>query len=81
MFISRNREYMADAGAAYLMRDSAPMIRALQKISQDYAQNQYTESNPTRKSAYIFSVGGMDELLSTHPSIHNRIRVLLGQRF
>ena len=26
LFISRNREYMADSGAAYLMKDSEPMI-------------------------------------------------------
>lgn len=78
MFISRNREYMADSGAAYLMNDSEPMVRALQKISQDYAQNQYIESNPTRNSAYIFSI---NELFSTHPSVQNRIKVLLRQRF
>lgn len=78
MFISRNREYMADSGAAYLMNDSEPMVRALQKISQDYAQNQYVESNPTRNSAYIFSI---NELFSTHPSVQNRIKVLLRQRF
>ncbi len=78
LFISRNREYMADSGAAYLMRDSEPMIRALQKISQDYAQNTYTEPNPTRASAYLFDTS---EILSTHPSIQNRIKSLLGQRF
>ncbi|BDB66779.1 protease HtpX [Helicobacter cinaedi] len=78
LFISRNREYMADSGAAYLMRDSEPMIRALQKISQDYAQNTYTEPNPTRASAYLFETS---EILSTHPSIQNRIKSLLGQRF
>lgn len=76
LFISRNREYMADSGAAYLMNDSAPMIRALQKISQDYEQNSYQESNPTRANAYLFD---KSEILSTHPSIQNRIKALLGQ--
>lgn len=78
LFISRNREYMADSGAAYLMKDSAPMVRALQKISQDYAQNTYTEANPTRASAYLFDTS---EMLSTHPSIQNRIKSLLGQKY
>ena len=78
LFVSRNREYMADSGAAYLMRDSEPMIRALQKISQDYAQNNYQEPNPTRANAYLFSMG---EILSTHPSIQNRIKALLGAHF
>lgn len=74
-FISRSREYMADSGAAYLMGDSAPMIRALQKISQDYAKNSYEEPNPTRANAYLVEMG---EVLSTHPSIDNRIRALSG---
>ena len=78
LFISRSREYMADSGAAYLMKGSEPMIRALQKISQDYAQNRYTEPNPTRTNAYLFGVG---EFLSTHPSIQNRIKTLLNQHF
>lgn len=78
LFISRNREYMADSGAAYLMKESEPMVRALQKISQDYSQNQYQEPNPTRANAYLFGIG---EILSTHPSVQNRIKALLGQHF
>lgn len=78
LFISRSREYMADSGAAYLMKDSEPMVRALQKISQDYAQNSYTEPNPTRANAYLFDTS---EILSTHPSISNRIRSLLAQQY
>lgn len=78
LFISRNREYMADSGAAYLMRDSKPMILALQKITQSYAQNDFKESNPTRANAYLFDMG---EILSTHPSTQNRIKSLLGMHF
>lgn len=78
LFISRNREYMADSGAAYLMGDSKPMVRALQKISQDYERNQYKEPNPTRANAYLFDTS---EILSTHPSVDNRIKALLSQRF
>ena len=79
MYLSRSREYMADSGAAYLMQNSSPMIKALQKISQDYQQNDYSQidKNPTRQAAYIFS----PETLSTHPSIANRIQALLGKHY
>ncbi len=75
MFLSRSREYMADSGAAYLMNDSAPMIRALQKISSNYAQSNFSKNdNPTRAALYIFNP---KEIFSTHPSIENRIQALL----
>ena len=73
MYLSRSREYMADSGAAYMMEDSAPMIRALQKISNDYASSDYSDINPTRRAAYIFD---FKESFSTHPSIKNRIKAL-----
>lgn len=78
MYLSRSREYMADSGAAYIMNDGTPMIRALQKISGDYAKSDYSavESNPTRRAAYIFD---FKESFSTHPSIKNRIKALSGQ--
>ncbi len=78
MFLSRSREYMADSGAAYIMSDNRPMIRALQKISGNYAQNDFSEAdtNPTRRAAYIFDPR---EAFSTHPSIENRIKALLGK--
>ncbi|AFI06183.1 zinc metalloprotease HtpX [Helicobacter cetorum] len=74
MYLSRTREYMADSGAAFLMHDSKPMIRALQKISNDYSKNDYKEidTNSTRYAAYIFN----SEIFSTHPSIKNRIQSL-----
>ncbi|MDE6044844.1 MAG: M48 family metalloprotease, partial [Helicobacter sp.] len=75
-FLSRSREYMADSGAAYLMNDNRPMIAALQKISGSYEKYNFADvdTNPTRRAAYIFGFG---ELLSTHPSIENRIRALM----
>lgn len=77
MYLSRSREYMADSGAAYIMKDSKPMIRALQKISGSYDKVDYSEVdiNPTRRAAYIFDP---KEAFSTHPSIQNRIKSLLG---
>lgn len=78
MYLSRSREYMADSGAAYIMGDSSPMIRALQKISGDYKESDYNDVdiNPTRRAAHIFDP---KEAFSTHPSIQNRVKALLGQ--
>ena len=76
MYLSRSREYMADSGAAFIMNDNAPMIRALQKISGDYSSSDYSDSNPTRRAAYIFD---FKESFSTHPSVKNRIKALSGQ--
>lgn len=78
MYLSRSREYMADSGAAFIMNDGSPMIRALQKISGDYGKSDYSalDSNPTRRAAYIFD---FKESFSTHPSIKNRIKALSGQ--
>ncbi|CAM2913508.1 zinc metalloprotease HtpX [Helicobacter burdigaliensis] len=78
MFLSRSREYMADSGASYLMGDSKPMINALQKISNNYKQSDYSlvDNNPTRSALYIFSA---KEIFSTHPSIENRIRALMSR--
>ncbi|UFG19631.1 zinc metalloprotease HtpX [Helicobacter pylori] len=74
MYLSRTREYMADSGAAFLMHDNKPMIRALQKISNDYANNDYKgiDQNSTRSAAYLFNA----EMFSTHPSVKNRIQSL-----
>ncbi len=76
MFLSRSREYMADAGSAYLMHTPSPLISALEKIHNNYAQNDFSQvdTNPTRKAAYIFS-----DSFSTHPSLQNRIRSLRGE--
>lgn len=78
MFLSRSREYMADAGSAYLMNNPNPLISALQKIEASYKHNDFSQldTNPTRQAAYIFSIG---EAFSTHPSIQNRIQSLRGR--
>lgn len=77
MYLSRSREYMADSGAAFIMGDSKPMIRALQKISEGYKRSDFSgvDVNPTRRAAYLFD---FKEAFSTHPSIENRIKSLLG---
>jgi len=74
MWLSRSREYMADAGAVELSRDPNAMANALRKISEDYEESNEEDSNTTRKAAYIFVKG--DSFFSTHPSIKNRIKKL-----
>ena len=86
LFLSRTREYMADAGAVELMRTNAPMANALLKISGDSktteAQYSYkhNKNENLRRASYIFdplsagiNVGDMSDLFSTHPSIEKRL--------
>jgi heat shock protein HtpX len=62
LYLSRTREYMADAGCVELTRDNQGLISALLKIQNDHAANQqpYTaayQKNPhenVRQAAYIF---------------------------
>jgi heat shock protein HtpX len=81
MYLSRKREYMADAGAVRLMKDNTSMINALKKISGDYQMNKdrYAEedTNKSRKAAYIFNES-FSEIFSTHPAIDKRILALGG---
>lgn len=86
LFLSRTREYMADAGAVELMRTNMPMANALLKIANDSksveAQYSYkhNKNENLRRASYIFdplsagvSNGDMSDLFSTHPSIEKRL--------
>lgn len=90
LFLSRTREYMADAGSVELMRDNDPMARALLKISQDHADHadQYahtygqTPHEQVRRASYLFDPSDIDPVkslssaFSTHPSIEDRLKAL-----
>jgi len=92
LFLSRTREYMADAGAVELMRDNEPMARALLKIQGDHEANaeQYAEEydrtphESVRREAYIFdpvkagieSSNSLSDFFSTHPSVKNRLAAI-----
>lgn len=82
LYLSRSREYMADA-AVQLTGDNQAMIQALQKISGNYAAKCDSDDelvnigDKYRSAAYIFSKG--DSIFSTHPSIENRIKKLNGE--
>ena len=83
LYLSRTREYMADAASVQLTGDNQAMISALKKISGDYeAHDNYKATARSfteqyRAAAYIFSKG--DSLFSTHPSIENRLKKLRGE--
>lgn len=90
LFLSRTREYMADAGCVELMRDNEPMARALLKINADHQQNaeEYTQAygdtphEQIRHSAYLFDPSDIDPVkslsssFSTHPSIDQRLAAI-----
>ena len=92
LYLSRTREYMADAGSVELMRDNEPLARALIKIQDDYAQNQedyshqysQTPHEAVRHAAYIFNpvVSGiqlrnfLSDFFSTHPSLKKRLAAI-----
>lgn len=90
LFLSRTREYMADAGSVELMRDNEPMARALLKISQDHEMHsdqyrqQYGETphEQLRHAAYLFDPSDLDPVKSlsnmfdTHPSIAQRLNAI-----
>lgn len=78
MFLSRTREYMADAGSIELTRDNTALASALLKIQGDYQSHQYVEhKNTMRQAAYIYNpFKGTDSLFSTHPSLENRLKAM-----
>ena len=90
LFLSRTREYMADAGCVELMRDNEPMARALLKISDDHEQHaeeysrEYgnTPHEQVRYSSYLFdpsdidSVKSLSSSFSTHPTIAQRLAAI-----
>lgn len=92
LYLSRTREYMADAGSVELMRDNEPLARALIKIQDDYTKNQedysrqysQTPHEAVRYAAYIFdpAIPGiqlrhfLNNLFSTHPSLKKRLAAI-----
>jgi len=92
LFLSRNREYMADAGCVELMRDNEPLAKALMKISGDHRNNKEeyaklyakTPHEQVRREAYLYdpkqlglrSGAGLSGLFSTHPTLEQRLKAL-----
>jgi heat shock protein HtpX len=92
LYLSRTREYMADAGAVELTRDNTPLANALLKISGDheahsehYAQEYLqTPHEDVRRAAYIYDpvqagiepIKSIATAFSTHPAMEDRLKAL-----
>lgn len=79
--LSRKREYLADAGAVEMTKNSRALASALRKISgnsdldvqgEDLKQA-FIENDPKHSKGFLASLGG---LFSTHPPIDKRIAIL-----
>jgi heat shock protein HtpX len=80
--VSRRREFLADASAAYLTRDPEQLAYALQKISGDKepleVANRATAhlyiTNPLKGSEVVGMLAG---LFNTHPPVKDRVSALM----
>jgi Zn-finger nucleic acid-binding protein len=84
MFISREREYRADAASVRMTRNPVTLAEALHSISRNWTGSGFIGSglemlcfaNPNG-SEFDESAGYWETLMSTHPPIRKRIKVLL----
>ena len=78
--ISRQREFMADAGAAQIMKTSTPMINALYKLENSVKspKNPHSGKAPTESLFIVnpFKGNAVFKMFSTHPSTKDRIAAL-----
>ena len=78
-FISRTREYAADAGGAQIAGNPVGLMSALRKI--DAASRRVPlDANPATAHMFIikpFSGGGLLNLFSTHPPTEKRVQALM----
>src|SRR5918992_28482 len=78
MWISRTREFAADAGAAAITRNPHALASALRKIDS-IARGTPLDANPATAHMFIikpFSGQGLMSLFSTHPPTEARIQAL-----
>jgi heat shock protein HtpX len=81
-FISRTREFAADAGGAQIAGHPEGLVRALQKI-EAVARRVPLDANPATAHMFIvkpFSGAGLLGLFSTHPPTEARVRALMSPR-
>jgi len=82
MWISRTREYQADASAAATVGSPHGLASALRKL-ENYAKRIPMQASPSSAHMFImhpFSGGSLMNLFSTHPPTQKRIERLLGNR-
>jgi heat shock protein HtpX len=78
-FISRTREYAADAGGAQIAGNPVGLMSALRKIDS-IARRVPLDANPATAHMFIikpFSGGGLLNLFSTHPPTEKRVQALM----
>jgi len=73
--ISRQREFLADATGAYIIRDPEALASALEKIGS-YTRPMRAATQATAHMFISNPFGHVDQLFSTHPPIDERIRRL-----
>lgn len=73
--ISRQREYLADATGAYIVRDPYGLASALEKIG-NYTRPMRTASSATAHMFISNPFGKVEYLFATHPPIEERIKRL-----
>lgn len=80
-WISRTREYQADASGAEAAGNPQGLASALQKL-ENYSKRIPMQASPSTAHMFImkpFSAGSLMSLFSTHPSTQKRIERLLGR--
>ncbi len=83
LWISRTREYQADASGAEIVGAPYGLASALRKLS-DYSKRIPLEASPSTAHMFIvhpFSGSAIMNLFSTHPPIEKRIERLLGRSY
>jgi heat shock protein HtpX len=81
MWISRTREYQADASGAEIAGSPHGLASALRKL-ENFSKRIPMEASPSTAHMFIvqpFSASGMMNLFSTHPPVGKRIERLLGR--
>jgi heat shock protein HtpX len=76
--VSRQREYLADATAARMLREGRPLAEALETLERG-ARAIPMQVNPATEALFIvnpLSSKGVSGLFSTHPPLEERIRRL-----
>lgn len=82
LYISRTREYLADAGGAAAAGSPNGLASALQKL-ENYSKRIPMNASPSTAHMFImhpFSGRALMNLFSTHPPTKKRIEKLLGSR-
>ena len=79
MYLSRKREFLADAKSVEYTSNPEAMVSALQKISDSYhdGDDEHIMDNKMRTYAYIFNPSS---LFSTHPPVEERIATIRGEK-